>query len=416
MFAAMSMLLFLLLARTTSVELYGRWVIFMTANGLIDMVRVGLVGMGATRFISTSVGIEQNKTIGSAYYLNLFTTILLTVLLLPTYFILEPIIPDSYYLPVFLFYPLYAFFSLPHTQATTLNQGIMNFKVVMVIRGSTGLFNLVFIGIYILIADISLTGLIIMFCLSDLVVSAFVMVFKWDGLNHMNKIDFEKIKQLLHFGKYSTASSIGSTLLRSSDTFILSLSTTMGAQSVAILAIPFKIVELIEVPLRSFAATALPKFSNRYQTERKLSRDFNNYLFYSLVFLLPIIIILPFTSEWILHLFGGDRYASVIDTQKNIIYIITFYMLVLPFDRLIGVGLMAINRPDLNLYKLLIMLMFNISFDLIAVFVFESLEMVAIATVLFTLIGTITGWQMLSSNSDLTLSTSLKHFSSNKRK
>ena len=51
----------------------------------------------------------------------------------------------------------------------------------------------------------------------------------------------------MKFGKYSTASLIGSNLLRSSDTFILSLSPIFGATGIAIYSIPMKFVELIEI-------------------------------------------------------------------------------------------------------------------------------------------------------------------------
>jgi O-antigen/teichoic acid export membrane protein len=401
-YAGFSMVLFLVLARYTDKELYGRWIIFMTALGLLDMFRVGLAGTGAIRFISISQGLERDHSVGTSYHLNIIITLAISVLFLPAYFLIEPHVDDSYYLPVLLFYPLCSFASLPHMQATNYSQGLMNFRNVMIIRGAVGFFNLLFIGLYIFLAEETLVGLILMYSLSDVVVSLLTILLRWDGWQYLKHLKTKNLKQLLRFGKYSTATSIGSSLLRSSDTFIISLSVVMGAPAVAIYAIPMKFVEMIEIPLRSFAATAFPKLSASFNaSSNRFIKDFNAYLSYSVLFLIPVIVVLPFISEWILLFFGGDQYIDALDTQKNILLIIAFYILLLPFDRFIGVGLMAIDKPELNFYKLLIMLVCNIGFNLVAVFVFQSLEMVALATILFTSTGILTGWQMLSRHTEL---------------
>lgn len=413
-FAGFSMVLFIMLARFTDKELYGRWVIFITALGLLDMLRIGLAGTGAVRAISTSTGLTQNHAIGTSYHLNILTTLAISILFVPAYFLLEPIAGDNYYLPILLFYPLCSFASLPHMQATNYSQGIMNFRNVMIIRGAVGFFNLLCMGVYIYFYDETLTGLILMYSLSDLLVSMYSIIKGWDGWRNLKYFNRSVLRELLHFGKYSTAISIGSSLLRSSDTFIISLSTVLGAPAVAIYAIPMKLVEMIEIPLRSFAATAFPKLSAGFN-ERSTSfiRDFNSYLTYSVLMLVPVVILLPLLSEWVLLFFGGDQYIDALKTQKNILYIILFYILLLPFDRFIGVALMAINKPELNFYKLLIMLLLNISFNLIAVFVYQSLELVALATVLFTTTGALTGWQMLVKHTDIHITTTWKDMVTN---
>lgn len=415
-FAGFSMVLFLILARYTDKELYGRWVIFITALGLLDMFRVGLTGTGAIRSISISTGFERDVVVGTSYNLSIITTLAVSALFLPAYFVLQPYAADNYYLPVLLFYPVCSFASLPHMQATNYSQGIMNFRNVMIIRGAVGFFNLLFIGLYIFLYEETLAGLILMYSLSDLVVSLLTMLMRWDGLRYLKHLKKDVLQKLLRFGKYSTATSIGSSLLRSSDTFIISLSAVMGAQAVAIYAIPMKFVELIEIPLRSFAATAFPKLSAGFQDKTdRFVKDFSAYLGYSVVFLIPVFLIIPFTAEWILLFFGGNQYIDALDTQKNILLIIAFYILLLPFDRFIGVGLMAIDKPELNFYKLLIMLACNIGFNLVAVFVFKSLELVAMATILFTATGILTGWNMLARNSDITLSETTRSLTINLR-
>lgn len=413
-YAGFSMVLFIVLARFTDKELYGRWVIFITALGLLDMFRVGLAGTGAIRFISTSDGIKREMTVGTSYHLNILTTLAITLIFIPAWLLLSPHSSDNYYLPVLLFYPLCAFASLPHMQATNYSQGIMDFRRVMIVRALVGFFNLTFMGIYIYVADETLVGLILMYSLSDVLVSAITILLRWDGLIFLKHFNRPILKELLRFGKFSSAISISSSLLRSSDTFIISLSSVMGAPAVAIYAIPMKLVEMIEIPLRSFAATAFPRLSaGHHEDQARFVKDFNTYLSYSVLMLIPVIVLLPILSEWVLLFFGGNQYIDALDTQKNILLIITFYILTLPFDRFIGVALMAINKPELNFYKLIVMLILNISFDLIAVFKFQSLEMVALATILFTITGIVTGWKLLSNHSTIRVKSTLEDLSIN---
>lgn len=82
----------------------------------------------------------------------------------------------------------------------------------------------------------------------------------WDGMLLINKASVETNKTLLHFGKYTTFTLIGTNLLRNVDTLIISLSP-LGSAAVALYSIPLKLTELQQIPLRSFVATAFPKMS-----------------------------------------------------------------------------------------------------------------------------------------------------------
>ena len=408
-FAAFSMLLFLLMVRLLSKDMYGRWIIFITTISLLDMLRLGLTGTGAIRAISTNTGNEQFRFISASYKLSIYTTLAISAIFVPIYFILKPYFTDSYYLPVLLFYPLLAFANLAHMQATTYSQGLVNFKRVMIIRSLVGGLNCLFITVYIWFFRATLTGIIITYSLSDIVVSILVIFLKWDGHQHLKIKSIENLISLLQFGKYSTASFIGSNLLRGSDTIIISLSVIMGAPAVAIYTIPLKFVEMIEIPLRSFTATAFPKLSSAFQSGKsEFGKVMNMYLSYSVLMLIPVIIVIPFFSEYILRFFGGKNYADSIELQKQILYIISIYIIALPYDRYSGIALFAFNKPELNFYKVIIMLAINVIFDCIAVFIFHSLIMVAIGSAIFTFAGIFIGWHYIKKFSNLSIIESIK--------
>ncbi len=398
-YALFSMSLFLVMVRVLDKELYGRWVIFITVVSLLDMLRLGLAGTGAIRSITTSTGLDQHRHIAASYHLGLFTTLGLAAVFIPLYFVLQPFFSDSYYLPVLLFYPFLGMANLPHFQAATYSQGLINFKRVLIIRSAVGILNFLFIGSYIFFFDEKLSGIIIAYGLADLAVSLPIMLMKWDGRQYFKHFHRESLRSLVNFGKYSTASFVGSNLLRSSDTIIISLSSVMGAPAVAIYAIPLKFVELIEIPLRSFTATAFPKLSAALQQgSQQFVKVLSMYLAYSFLLLAPAIIVLLAAPMFFLQILGGSEYADSIILQRNILYLVLLYILLLPFDRYSGMALFALNKPELNFYKIVFMLFTNILFDLIAVFVFNSLQMVAMATVIFTFFGIILGWWYIYKN------------------
>jgi O-antigen/teichoic acid export membrane protein len=86
----------------------------------------------------------------------------------------------------------------------------------------------------------------------------------------------------------------------------------------------------------------------------------------------------------------------------NIVRVFSLYGLLLPIDRMTGIGLDSINKPNINALKVLFMVIANIVGDLIAIFIFKSLIMVAIGSILFTILGIWIGMHFL--DKELTLS------------
>ena len=222
--------------------------------------------------------------------------------------------------------------------------------------------------------------------------TSLVCVFmSWDGLKFVMKASRSSNKTLLNFGKYSTFTLIGTNLLRNADLLIISISP-MGSAAVALFSIPLKLTELQQIPLRSFAATAFPKMSKAsllgdVKSVQRLFHVYAGALTY--LFMLLSMITFVFAKDFVL-LISGELYLDPEMTNFNIVAlvrILSVYGLLLPIDRMTGIGLDSINKPNINALKVTVMLAANIIGDLIAVFIFESLELVAFSTLLFTCIG-----------------------------
>jgi len=391
---------FLLLVRFLDKYMFGQWVIFITVATLLDMLRLGLTGTAAIRLISSQSEAERPSSIGSSYHLSLLSTAGIAVLFLVLYFIFNVLLPGGEYAFILLYYPLLAIGALPFHQANVVAQGDQKFNRSTVLKAINGGLTLSALFIYLVThAKPALTDLILICILTNSVTSLVAIAKGWDGLRFLKNSTRRLRKEIMHFGKYATAGYIGSNLLKSADTFILTLVPFLGPEAIAIYSIPLKFVELVEIPLRSFSSAAFPQLTELLS---KKSRHFFqlllSYTFFTTLLLVPVVAVLLSFPTFFLHLMGGQEYVHALGTQQAILYVIGIYILLLPSDRFTGVALFAMDKPKMNFIKISIMLAANIIFDLLAVLVFHSLIYVAVATLIFTAIGVVTGWRFVLQN------------------
>jgi O-antigen/teichoic acid export membrane protein len=175
----------------------------------------------------------------------------------------------------------------------------------------------------------------------------------------------------------------------------------MGTAAVALYSIPMKLVELQQIPLRSFVATAFPKMSKasllgKLQEVRHLFYTYSGAMTYLFAFISLITFVF---ADYLVLILGGNRYMGIDPvtgaSAAMIVRIFSIYGLLLPIERMTGIGLDSVNRPDLNFYKVIFMTIFNVIGDLVAVFVFKSIAGVAVGSILFTLFGVWIGYYFL---------------------
>ena len=184
---------------------------------------------------------------------------------------------------------------------------------------------------------------------------------------------------------------------------MIGMSPVLGASGVALYAIPFKLVDLISIPLNAFVATASPKMSKAYISGQ--IQNFKRILFtytgaVSFLFV-PVVIGSAIFSRPFLTFLAGTGYENEFATMTGILYTILIYGLILPFDRFTGIALDSSEMPNINALKVYVMLSLNIAGNAIAIFVYNSLVMVAAVSVLFTVAGMWIGWYYLKKSFSL---------------
>ena len=425
---------FIVLVRSLPTDEFGEWVLFITTLNFIDMLRFGITRTAIVRFLSGAEKDEGKQLLGSNYVINLSTTLFLIVLVAAVNYFFTDSIQESGFSLFFNWFPLIAIINLPFNNALSVLQAKMRFDNILIIR----LLNVGSFMTYLIINYFFFQSgiLIIMFAyiITNTISSLLALSLNWDGILFIFKASWQKNKVILNFGKYTSGTLIGTNLLKSADTFILGLSPFLGVTGVALYSIPLKLTEIMEIPVRSFAMTAFPKMSKAsiQGSKENVKRIYYQNIGGLTYLLLPILIVSFIFAEEFVTFLGGPEYRET----ASVFRIFCFYGLLLPLDRFTGVALDSVNKPRQNFIKVIYMTVSNIIGDAIVVFglyyvvLFMSmstlfivgytnpqiiaetasmftmitvLELVAIVTIIFTIIGILVGTYFLKKELDIKL-------------
>ena len=392
---------FAILARTFSLDIFGEWVLFITAGSFVEMFRFGITNTGLIRYLSGAEEEQRVKYIGSNAIISLCVTVLIALILIICNIVFQDSIKHSGYFLFFTWYPILAFLNLPWNNALVVLQADSSFGKILALKSINSVSFFIVLVCNYFYFEMTLSELILALLAINAMTSVFTMVVGWDGLNHVRRASVATNKKLLDFGKYTTFTLIGTNLLRSADTLIISLSP-LGSEAVALYSIPLKLTELQQIPLRSFVATAFPKMS-KASIRGKVSEVKNLFYTYSgaisYLFVLLSLFTFIFADLFVLLLAGDKFLQNELVTGFNaadIVRVFSLYGLLLPIDRMTGIALDSINKPNINALKVLLMVVANVIGDLIAIFIFKSLILVAVSSIIFTVLGIWLGMHFLS--------------------
>ena len=384
---------FALLTRSLDPANFAQWVIFISGGSMVEMLRFGITNNALVRFLSGASKEQSEQLIGSNVLISLVSTLSIAAIMVASNIFFKETISNSVYALFFAWYPLLAFINLPWNNAIIVLQAKMEYgKILWIKTLNSGLFFL-FLVVNKIVFNISIEHLIWALLVINLFTTLYCISKGWDGLLFIRKANKSTNATLLNFGKYSTFTLIGTNLLRNADLLIISISP-MGSAAVALYSIPLKLTELQQIPLRSFAATAFPKMS-KASLQGNIAEVQNLFYSYSgaltYLFVLMSIITFVFAKEFVIIISGFQYLNSDAFDIVTLVRLFSVYGLLLPIDRMTGIGLDSMNKPHINALKVIIMLAINVIGDLVAVFIFKSLEVVVISTLLFTSAGIVVG-------------------------
>ena len=398
---------FMMIARLLDKQQFGEYTLYIATASLVEMFRYGFTHSSLIKFLPGTTGNEKENLIGSNFALGLALALFFSITLFLIGLAFPLAIKHAGYAVFFAWFPVMNIISFPFNNSFTLLQAHADFKRILMLRLFNGTGFLIFLSFVTISSfSVSLEHIILVQLILMLLGSIFVTLKKWDGVRYIKLTSRSTIRKLFNFGKYSTLSFLGTNLLRSADTYLISFSS-LGITAVATYAIPMKLNELLQIPLRSFSSTLYPALSKAINTGNIAQFRYQIYSrtgFLTILFL-PLVIFGFFFSELFVLILAGRDYL-VMDpaigvTASTLFKIFILYGVLLPVDRFTGIALDALNKPHLNSAKIGLMLVANIIGDVLALWYFKSLLLVAIASIIFMLAGSLMGLYLL--NKEVTL-------------
>ncbi|BAU54971.1 lipopolysaccharide biosynthesis protein [Mucilaginibacter gotjawali] len=388
-----SMVTVSLLARNLTERDLGYWILFLITFTIANFFRSGFLQTSLVKFYSGASEERATTVVGSAWFMGLILTTALAVISFLTY-----LLGSNPSLEITVKWFAIIFFStLPSSIALWVLQAEERFDRIFflqLIHPAT--FFLSIVGL-ILIHHTSFQYVIYAYCISAMLTSIISIITGWAKVASIRHKSTECVKELVNFGKYSVGTSISSYLLRGSDTFIIKY-MFVDPSFVAIYYLPQRLMEVIEIPLRSFIATALPAMSAAVQRNEKSHMTYimKKYAGILTILLIPVSIVTFICADFIIEIIGGHKFVPT--EAASVFRIFLCFAVLLPVDRFFGITLDILNKPHLNLVKVVLMLVVNIAGDFIGIYFTHSLYGVALASIASFIVGVIYGYWVLKKN------------------
>lgn len=380
---------FMLLVRVTKPEILGEYIVYTTAVILFEMIKSGGLQSALVMRASTDDHNQQKNIIGSAYWLGGLISLSISFVLIILFF--SGVFYQNAGIQIFCgWYAILGIVTLPLHIAEAEAVAKQDLKFLLFLR-ITQSANALIIAFYAFLKEGSLEEFATVHLLFNICLLIFVLIFKKTNPLNIKFKTMTEVKSLFNLIKYTLATLATTNVLKSADTFLIG--SLMGASSVAKYAIPLKLTELFEIPLRSLSTTAFPQLAAKHnEKDYPAFKDtLVKYLSWSYLLYIPGLLFAFILAPYLVLIIGGKQYA---DTTP-IFRVFILFGLLLPINRMTGICLDALQLPNKNFLKVLIMAIINIVADLLALYLTHDLVWVAFASVVNAIIGASLGWWML---------------------
>jgi len=381
--AIFGLLVISILYRTLKIDI-ATYVLFLTCFGFVDTLRSGFLSFAFVKFYA-GVKVERASEItGSTWFLALLITaglIVLSVVALA----FSSYIGDPGIVFFLKYFPWVFLAGLPYFMAGLVLQGDKRFDRLLLLRFVNQISFTILVVALAVLKKTTVDTVLQAYTISNLAASLAAMFCGWTMISSMKHITKSAITDLFNFGKYSIGTNISTTLFKVTDVFFIE--TFLGKAALGVYYLGGRLVQIIEVPLSSFVASGMPALSDLYNNGKKeeMMQLMKKLTGMVSVALFGVAILSILFAEPIIMVIGGKDYIHT--AAPNLFRIFMFIAAFSPADRLFAVGVDVIHKPQINFYKIWIMLVVNLVGDLIGTLVFHSIYGVVCANMFPILTG-----------------------------
>lgn len=393
------MLVLSLMAHNLPAADFGNYIFLLITILLADTFRNGFVQTSLIKFYAGTSKKKAFEVAGSAWYVGLMQAGLFVAIDAIVYLVYRSKSVDAE--TTIQWFGIIYITTLPSAVASYILQAEEKFGRMLILQViNQGLF-LVLILTLIFLHKLSFQTAVYAYFAASAVTSLFTIFNGWSKIRTLKYRSKETMSKLVHFGKFSVGTSISSYLLRSSDTFIIKI--MFNPALLAVYYIPQRLMEIFEIPMRAGVATAMPELSAAVHkgNEADVASIMKRYAGMLTVAIIPIAIVAFAIAGPVITILFGKQYQNT--EAVNIFRLFMCYVMLMPIDRFFGITLDIINKPHLNMLKVVLMLVVNVVGDFVGIWIFHSLYAVAIASLFTFFSGAIFGYWALKKHLHFTI-------------
>ncbi len=370
----------------------GRWFFFLSIVGIAESIRSGFLGTATIKFYAGTEPKRGATVLGSVWDLALAITGALALADAGLLTFLK-FIHDKELALATKWFGITIISSLPYTLTFWILMADERYDKILWLKLVNNGSMLLTIIVCVLMHKMTLEALLWINFLTNILTSLVALVFGFSQVKTITHRTRDCILEIFHFGKFNVGTTFIANLLNNVDVFVLKF--MLGPTAVAIYNIPLKFMQLVEIPLRSFAGTGMSGMAIAYNNNNigRVKYILTKYSGMIAIAFIPMAVVTFFVADQAIYLIGGAKYAGT--EAANLFRLFMLFSVLSPIDRFNGVTLDVIHKPDVNLYKTILMLVVNVSADFIGITIFKNMYGVAFGSISTVLAGLIFGYFML---------------------
>ncbi len=387
-----SVLTIAILFRVLTKSDIGDWFFFVTVLGLADAIRSGFLTTATVKFYAGTSAERGAEVLGSVWYLAIVLTAGMC-LINGCFFIFIGLIKNPELTIAVKWFDITFVSSLFYSVTFWILIAEEDYLKILWLRLINSGSMIVAIIILAFLNKATLYNLLLVNLLTNCLTSLVALILGYTKIKTFSSRKKERIKEITDFGKYSLGTNMSANLLGSINTFVITF--MLGPAVLAVYNLPQRLMEIVEIPLRSFVGTGMSAMATAYNNNNMyhlkfVSKKYPGVLMFAFI---PIIIAAFLGADIAVGLLGGGKYAGT--EAANIFRMLMFCSILYPIDRFNGVTLDILHQQKINFYKVLVMIAANLPVAFIGIFIFHNIWGVAIATPATLLAGLLFGYYHL---------------------
>jgi len=359
-----------LLARVMEKSELGVWFYFLMIYGFADAVRNGLLTTATVKFYAGTKPDRAAEVLGSVWFLALCLCGLIAIVNLAVW----PFIGSTSNLELKVliqWFGLTVLSSLPFTVTFWIMVADNEYGKILWLRMVNNGSMIITLAILAFFHKATLQNLLLVNFLTNVLTSLICLLLGYSKFGMLFKRTKSTTKELFNFGKFSLASNMSSYLLGMANGLIIN--GILGAEALAVFTIPNKLMEIIEIPLRSFVGTGMSAMATAYNEKNTYHLTFVSKKYPGMLtwVFIPIAVATFFGADIAIRIFGGLKYVD--GPAANILRFTMLIAVMYPIDRFNGVTLDIIHQQKVNLYKVIAMGTVNILTAFVATLILKDI-------------------------------------------